>query len=149
MYSAFDIAEYVIKKCNDQGKGISNLKLQKILYFIQAEFLVRTGKPIFNDSIEAWDFGPVVPSVYRKYRIYGGANIPYYDGDVDFSFNSNDRDIMDDIINSCADLSASQLVEMTHKQDPWRDAYSDYRGKIISNESIKNYFSKVMNGERI
>ncbi len=146
MYSAFDIAEYVIKKCNDQGKGISNLKLQKILYFIQAEFLVRNGKPIFRDPIEAWDFGPVVPSVYRRYRIYGGASIPYYDGEIDFPFKSKDRAIMDEIINSCVDLSASQLVEMTHKQDPWRDAYKDYRGKIISNESIKAYFDKVMNG---
>lgn len=72
MYSVLDVARYVIARSNRAG-AISNLKLQKVLYFIQAEFLVVQNTPCFAEQIEAWDFGPVVPMVYYRYRIYGGA----------------------------------------------------------------------------
>ena len=68
MYSAVDVARYIIWYCKRQGYSISNLKLQKILYFVQAEFLVNTGKPCFSEEIEAWDFGPVVPEVYHEFK---------------------------------------------------------------------------------
>ena len=49
--------------------------MQKILYFIQAEFLVSENEPCFYEEIEAWNFGPVVPEVYHVYKIFGGSNI--------------------------------------------------------------------------
>ena len=76
MYKALDIARYIIERCNQNSKTISNLKLQKILYFVQAEFLVAKNQPCFREKIEAWDFGPVVPDVYFAYRMYGSTNIP-------------------------------------------------------------------------
>ena len=140
MYSVYDIAEYVIKRCNEQGKSISNLKLQKILYFIQAEFLVRTGEPIFEDAIEAWDFGPVVPGIYVEYRAYGSASIPYLDEGKKFPFTQEHTSILDGVIDACSSYSAIQLVEITHKQAPWRMAYKRSSRKVISNDSIKAYF---------
>ena len=70
MYNAVDIARYVIERCSRQNKTISNLKLQKILYFIQAEFLIAKHQPCFAEKIQAWDFGPVVPEVYYTYSMY-------------------------------------------------------------------------------
>ena len=61
MYRASDIARYIIERCKETNRTISNLKLQKILYFVQAEFLVSTNHACFSDPIEAWDFGPVGP----------------------------------------------------------------------------------------
>ncbi len=149
MYDIYDIAEYVIKRCNEQGKSISNLKLQKILYFIQAAFLVRVGKPAFDNEIEAWDLGPVVPAVYVKYRLYGSASIPYIDMGIraiDFPFDRNYREIMDSIISNCAPYSAIQLAELTQKQDPWLNAYSKLKSKhrhnIISKDSIRKFFEE-------
>lgn len=55
--------------------GISNLKLQKILYLIQAYSLIQTKRPCFSEDIEAWDFGPVIPDVYRKYKQFGSTDI--------------------------------------------------------------------------
>ena len=76
-YNVSDVSRYVIKYSNDKGYGISNLKLQKILYFIQAYFLINTpnGNPCFKEKIEAWDFGPVVPEAYREYEQYGSTDI--------------------------------------------------------------------------
>ena len=57
MYSAIDVARYIIWYCKRRRYSISNLKLQKILYFVQANFLVSIGTPCFEEEIEAWDFG--------------------------------------------------------------------------------------------
>ena len=73
MYKALDIARYIIERCREKNRTVSNLKLQKILYFVQAEFLVTKNQPCFGETIEAWDFGPVVPEVYYEYRMYGSA----------------------------------------------------------------------------
>ena len=63
MYSALELSKYIVTKCINDGEPISNLQLQKILYYIQRDFL-RQGEAAFSDTIEAWQFGPVVPNVY-------------------------------------------------------------------------------------
>ena len=143
MYSAETVSKYIIMRCNELGKTISNLKLQKILYFVQAEFLVTKNQPCFHEAIEAWDFGPVVPTIYHKYKIYGSASIPCVSKNAHLMFTEQDRDLIDGIIESCAKYSASTLVEITHKQAPWRDVYRPYKKAIISNESIKKFFKET------
>lgn len=142
MYSALDVSKHIIQRCNETGNTISNLKLQKILYFVQAEFLVSTGGACFPEAIEAWDFGPVVPEVYHRYKVYGSANIPYMGGGKTVKISSKDQKLMDGIIDECSGYSASSLVEITHQQDPWRDAYRPYMGNVITTQSIKKYFEE-------
>lgn len=148
MYKALSIARYIIDYCNSRGSGISNLKLQKVLYYVQAEFLVSTPdhSPCFSDEIEAWDFGPVVPSVYHRYKIYGGAIIPSSQNDS-FLFlyekiSESDQGKINAMVDATAKYSASQLVEFTHNQLPWKKAYVRGRNNLISNETIRAYFEK-------
>ena len=78
MYDVLDIARFVINYCNDREYDISNLRLQKLLYFIQAYYLgLKNKMPLFKEDFEAWDFGPVIPCVYQEYKAFGGSNIPY------------------------------------------------------------------------
>lgn len=140
MYSAYDVAHYIIQKFNEMNKAISNLKLQKVLYFIQAEFLVDINKPCFFEEIEAWDFGPVVPTVYRKYKIYGSANIPFNSYEKKIFFLENDRKRIDEMIEQCSNFSASALVEITHRQSPWIESYKKGRNSVITRESIRSFF---------
>lgn len=142
MYNALTIAKYVIKRCNDSKRTISNLKLQKILYFIQAEFLAVTGRVCFPEEIKAWDFGPVVPEVYHKYKVYGSASIPYINNLEKMKISENDRKLIDGIVDECAQYSAATLVEITHNQAPWKEAYRPYCNNTISNGSIERYFKE-------
>ena len=144
MHSATSVAEYILAKYAEKDVSLSNLKLQKILYFLQAEFLVRTEKPLFLDAILAWDIGPVVPSVYKKYRIFGGADIPYRPQNRQFPFSRKEKAVIDEIVFSTLDYSASQLTEMTMHQKIWLDAYENAVGTEISTEKIKNFFQKPM-----
>lgn len=141
MYSALDVAKYVIQYCGERHYFLSNLKLQKILYFIQAEFLIVKGYPCFYEDIEAWAFGPVVPDVYHEYKIFGSAGIVTSDS-VDYAKEIQDQDLnlINGIVDDTAEYSTSALVDITLHQKPWEVAYSKYRNNKISNQSIKNFF---------
>ena len=78
MYNVLDVAIYVINYAHDTGCGesMNNLKLQKILYYIQVAFLLKKNKECFKAVIIAGEFGPVIPEVYQKYKIYGRRGIP-------------------------------------------------------------------------
>lgn len=141
-YNALSVAKYVIARCNDQGYTISNLKLQKIMYFIQAQFLVATGEKCFPEVIEAWDFGPVVPVVYHRYKAYGSASIPYVGENYICPFTSRDRKMVDSMIEKCGKYSAATLVDITHRQTPWKKAYRPYYNAEITSESIKDFFGR-------
>lgn len=146
MYDARAVAQYIVDRCNLEGKGVSNLKLQKILYFVQAQFLVSTPdhRPCFFNLIEAWDYGPVVPDVYHYFKIYGSAIIPsnpdnsYKPSYADIS--EEDRHLIDLMIRATENRSANELVEITHHQTPWRTAYVPGHSNIITNSSIRSFF---------
>lgn len=142
VYDALDIAAYVVKRCHETNTTVSNLKLQKILYFIQAEFLVKKDVPCFEQNIEAWAFGPVVPEVYHKYKIYGGAAIPFSEEANYVNISKGDRILINLMVTACARYSAAQLVKITHRQLPWLDAYNPYANQIIKNKAIKKFFKK-------
>lgn len=139
MYDVLDIAKYVILYCMEQGYSVTNLKLQKLLYFIQADFLVDTGSPCFNEEIEAWDFGPVVPEVYHEYKYFGNSNIVLSDRVPPF-INERDENRIREMVDEGTRYSASDLVRITHNQAPWRNAYRRYYNNIISKEAIRDYF---------
>lgn len=142
MYNVIDVANYIILFCKKHGYSISNLKLQKLLYFVQAQFLVSTDKPCFNADIEAWDFGPVIPDAYHSFKYWGSSDIPDIIAEgADRKIKLNDQRIMDSVLNQCASYSPSYLVELTHDQSPWKKAYNGMRNQIISLDSIKEYFS--------
>lgn len=139
-YRALDIAKHIIKHEHDERREISNLRLQKLLYFVQAKFIAETGKPCFSDPIEAWDFGPVVVAVYHEYKLFGSfdISIPYEDTDID----EESEQKINDIIDFCAHYPTYQLVDITHKQTPWIKARSNPFSSVITLDSMKQYFFK-------
>ena len=108
-YRALDIAKYIINHEHEEGREISNLRLQKLLYFIQAKFIVETGKPCFSDPIEAWDFGPVVTSVYHEYKLFGSFDIASTDTAVSIDEESASR--IKNMLDFCSHYPTYQLVE--------------------------------------
>ena len=136
MYSALDIARYVISVCFKKNLLISNLKLQKMLYFVWVDFYKITGRKIFEDDICAWPLGPVVPTVYYEYCSYAGRPISeYYKSNI----NSGDSVILDSIIINYGKIPANELVDKTHKKgSAWDTIYRNGAGnrKVIPFELI-------------
>lgn len=140
-YDVLEVNRHIINYSNRMGYGVSNLKLQKLLYFVQAYFLAFTesGTPCFKEKIEAWDFGPVVPNVYYYFCGYGAMKIMNY-YDEDFSLNYEDRQIIDKIIIEKRDMDPWQLVEETYRAGgAWDKTYKKGFGnrEVISIALIK------------
>lgn len=158
-YNVLDVCRHVINYSNERNYGISNLKLQKILYFVQAYFLINTkdNTPCFCEKIEAWDFGPVVPEAYCEYKQYGSGNIPtiksYILFDKENIWNSkrvkfedtiisdDDKKLIDTVVDMFADYSATDLVSITHSQSPWIDVYERRKNNEITTDAIREYFN--------
>ena len=159
MYNVLDVCRYIINYSNKKDYGISNLKLQKILYLVQAYFLINEpSKKCFKEKIEAWDFGPVVPEAYREYKQYGSGDIPsiktyinfddeniwdservIYDDDI---ICNEDKEMINEVVDEFSDYSATTLVSLTHHQRPWTDAYQPNKNNEITTESIREYFNE-------
>ncbi len=156
-YNVLDVCRYVIKYSNENDYGVSNLKLQKILYFIQAYFLLKKKDhtPCFNEKIEAWNFGPVVPEAYYEYKQYGSGDIPtqesYIISDGKWNFKrikfddtvivDEDKALIKKVVDTFVDYSATDLVSLTHRQSPWIDAYVPHQNNEITINAIKEYFN--------
>jgi uncharacterized phage-associated protein len=78
IYDVLDVCRHIINYSEKEDYGVSNLKLQKLLYFVQAYFMLekKDHAPCFHEKIEAWDFGPVVPEAYQEWAQYGSCDIP-------------------------------------------------------------------------
>ena len=145
-YYVKDICNYVIDYYNEKDCGVSNLKLQKLLYFIQAYFLVIKNERCFFEDIYAWDFGPVVPEAYRKYVMYGACNIYKKCSERDRirmrMIDEDDKELINRVLDKFADYSSTQLVTLTQHQRPWMDAYIPYCQEKITVKAIKDFFSE-------
>ncbi|MCD8148453.1 MAG: DUF4065 domain-containing protein [Clostridiales bacterium] len=137
MYQAIDIAKYIIDKCTKDMRPISNLQLQKILYYVQKEFL-QHGSIAFSEEIEAWQFGPVVPNVYRQYCGFGAIPIRMsYEVDLE----SDDAKIIDVVVEKKRILNPWDMVNDTHsKGKAWDIIYQGRIGdhQVIPQNLIKN-----------
>lgn len=146
MYKALDLASYIVAKCAKDGYPITHLQLQKILYFLQAYFLVNLNKPAFSDEIEAWKYGPVIRCVYNEYSCYGYSKI-YEAFDCKLKFEQDeDKEVADYAIEKLRKYSASDLVEKTHKTgSPWDLVYhnkiQNYQNTIPC-DLIKEYYGR-------
>lgn len=142
MANVEDVANYIIARVDD----VDNLKLQKLLYYCQAVNLVVSGKPLFEDKIEAWLYGPVVPVVYRKYRRNGELPIPKpKDWQLlNSSLTSEEIEAIDMALRFYGSFTGPELIDRTHCEKPWIDAYRQGANTEISHASIKNYFSAAL-----
>lgn len=144
--SAYDVALYFLYRARelDAGDVISNLKMQKMLYYAQGNFLSITKKPLFKESIEAWKHGPVVKKIYDRFKKYGKLAIDFkeLDGFKHEIYDKIHLDILPFIFNKYNAYSAWELRNKTHNETPWLVSYDPFITKEIPVEIIKDFFIK-------
>ena len=139
MYSAVEIARFVIDYCTRNGMPISNLHLQKILYFLQVHFAKKNVR-LYREDTYAWQYGPVEPNVYYLFSGYGGSKISNrYPSSIDNRIETEIKPI----IRKLAVMSAWNLVSLTHVEGgPWDRTYNHKEGadNIIEFDELKKDF---------
>lgn len=144
MANVFDVADFFVQIANQsEDDQMTNLKLNKLLYYAQGAYLARTGKPLFDNRIEACTLGPVVPEIYRKYKVCGKSPIASNGDDLDRScFCEDELDALLDVMREYGQYTGSTLVTLTHRPGtPWSNAMAAGANDIDRAE-IKDYFIK-------
>lgn len=138
--SVHDVAAYILKR---RGK-MTVMKLQKLVYYCQAWSLVWDERPMFAARIEAWANGPVIPILYNVHRgLFQMAEWP--DGDPD-KLGKDARETVDAVLKYYGGQTAQWLSDLTHAEDPWRDARKGTpegeRGSAeITHAALHEYYS--------
>lgn len=140
-YSASDIAKVILAQSNPEvGDVITNLKLQKLLYYCQGFYLAINDTPLFKEDIVAWQYGPVVPEIYHEYKSSGaGAILLPQNEKVDV--NNKAIELIKEVYEVYGQYSALKLMDMTHNEAPWIETPI---GEVISHEALRNYFKPLI-----
>jgi uncharacterized phage-associated protein len=146
MLNCFDVAKYFLAQQDETaGDLISNLKLQKLVYYAQGFHLAISDRPLFPEPIKAWIHGPAVPELYEFYKEYGANAIPC-PTDIDWNkYDEETRSLLDEVYSVLGQFSAWKLRNMTQEESPWKEA-SKTAGEI-THQSLKEYFKTQLNYE--
>lgn len=153
-YSAKSIANFFLEQARKGGIPVTPMKLQKLVYYAHGWFSGHTGQPLIDETIEAWQYGPVIQSLYHEFKQYGAQPIhrPATDFDLD-RFEPVEVPVPEDeavrkflmaIWNSYSKFTGIALSEMTHAVgSPWDIAWKEgggIKGKDIPQELITTHF---------
>ena len=152
-YSVNDIADCILLKLNaDEDCYVMNLKLQKLVYYVQAWNFGKNADPFVEGDFEAWIHGPANRVLYDRfkdtkslYSVIGKEDV--FNRDALDVLEPEDSEFIDLILDNYASYNASDLERMTHKEDPWimaRKGYGplDRCTNVISPESMIDYYGK-------
>lgn len=139
----FDVADYLISECRERGEILTNLKLQKLLYYADAWNLALRDAALFDEDFKAWVHGPVLLSQYHRFKDYKWHPIteeiekPQLPDDLSA--------FLDEIIDVFGSETAVSLELMTHREEPWLEARGDTpptepSTATISKETMKRFY---------
>ncbi|MFT4204654.1 MAG: DUF4065 domain-containing protein [Chitinophagaceae bacterium] len=142
-FNALDVANKIVINTDiDKGDLISNLKLQKMLYYLQGFNLAFFDEKLFDDDIEAWQYGPVVPSVYYNFKDFGKGAIILSEAVEEIHLNNEEQeDMFRQVLEEYGKFNAIRLMEMTHEELPWK---STEIKKVIDTQVMKAYFKTLV-----
>lgn len=144
-HTARQIADWFLAWGEQNEATMSNLKLQKLLYYAQGHYLGKHGTPLFEDEIEAWAHGPVVRSVYHDFKVFGNGAVDV-DQSVSDDFDWDQfRDVEDDLMrvwNTYGKYEAWALRNRTHRETPWKSTF-EHNAKylVIPQEAMREFFA--------
>lgn len=144
MLTCQDVADYfLILVDRNAGDSITQLKLQKLIYFAQGISLALLNKPLFNDDIEAWEYGPVVRELRKKFGAFEKNVIPP-PGEIDFEiYTKQQKELIYKVYAEYGEHTASFLLKLTHGHSIWVDAFNS-QDKIIYQDKIGGFFKKLI-----
>ena len=145
MINAWNITDFFLSLCEPEaGDTISNLKMQKLLYYAQGFHLALYNESLFPEKIKAWQYGPVVEEIYNEYREYNSGAIPKPRRINTKVFDEEKISFLKEIYQVYGQYSALRLMQLTHSESPWNTTKI---GEEIPLEKMKTYFKSLITNE--
>lgn len=155
-YSAGAVANYFLDRAAQEDRTLTHLKLQKLVYIAHGWHLAVTGRPLLKDPIQAWKYGPVIPTLYQELKRYGNQPVTdharwwdsetrtYHTDSPEFEAETNE--VLDKVWSVYKKFSAAQLSTLTHQEGtPWFTVTDGGRidsatGLSIGDDSIQEHY---------
>ncbi|NEO58998.1 MAG: DUF4065 domain-containing protein [Moorea sp. SIO4G2] len=138
MLDCLNAARYFIVKAYDDGMEaeMTNMKLQKLLYYAQSLHLALYDQPLFDEQIQAWRYGPVCPRAYRFYSEFEAKQLPIPKKDFLSNIPDDKIKLLEETWEYFGSYHAFRLSNMTHGEFPWQKARKGLPSDASSTEPI-------------
>ncbi|NET60088.1 MAG: DUF4065 domain-containing protein [Symploca sp. SIO2E6] len=138
MIDCLDAARYFIVKAYEDGleAEMTNMKVQKLLYYSQSLHLALYDEPLFQEEIQAWRYGPVCPRAYRFYSKFEAEQLPVPNQGFLLQIPQEPKKLLEEIWEYFGGYHAYRLSEMTHLEFPWKKARKGLPSAAASTEKI-------------
>lgn len=147
VYSVKALANAILEKAREKSIDITNLKMQKLVYFAQGFSLALLDRPLFSEEIQAWTYGPVIPVLYNELKRFGSMPLKGVIASHDIISEKDEEalDLLDNVIERFGKLSAAELVELSHKPgSPWTLAWDKGKYSRIPLWLMMGYFKRIV-----
>lgn len=143
MSTIFDVSNYIINR----QRELTTMKLQKLCYYSQAWSLVWDEEPLFQEDFYAWGNGPVNPELFQEYKGQFKIKLPST-STLEVNLNESQIETIDAILNHYGDFDGVYLSDLTHLEDPWKNARVGYApgsrsNVLIEKEAIQEYYAGI------
>jgi uncharacterized phage-associated protein len=144
MPAVVDVAKYIAERAGP----LSAMKLQKLMYYVQAWSLVWEESPLFDEDFQAWANGPVLPILYARHRGMFSVDASLFpEGNIE-ALSDAERENVNKVLGFYADKTAQWLSNLTHQETPWLDARGDTpiggaSNAIITKAAMHEYYSSI------
>lgn len=144
-YSALAVANEFIKLsqlANDAPHEVTNMKLQKLVYIAHGYYLGLTDRPLINNDIHAFEWGPVIPVLYKNLKSYGASKIENLIATEDSEpFDALSKAVIERVWKDYGQADGLALSRLTHKPNtPWSDTWAISKHGVIKNDRIRDYY---------
>jgi uncharacterized phage-associated protein len=149
-FSAAEVANTFLLLAEKDGKKLSNLQLQKLVYIAYGFYLAALNEQLFHDKIEAWPLGPVIPNLYHELKRYGWGYVtePIINaGEIDPGESA--RTIIEEVWKSYRDFSAEELSSLTHQPgSPWAAVWDPGSRHVrVPDDVIRTHYQRLLKYE--
>jgi uncharacterized phage-associated protein len=153
-YTPSHVANFILDNAEKEDVPLTPLKLLKLVYLCYGWVRAITDIRLFEEHFEAWDYGPVIPSLYGEFKRYGGTAIPSFEKSYVYDFEREpyiariaDHQRITSIMQKCWDAfkiyKASALVNETHEADgPWIKVFEKGKNNLLQDVDIKAFFQR-------
>ena len=156
-YDSRGVANVILRYANDAGKKLTPMQLIKLVYLANGWSLAFLGRPLINEDVQAWQYGPVIPNVYRAFNRYGSAPITDYAKQMftDLAYpadlDEDEKKVVHAVVNSYGHIHAFQLSAKMHEPGtPWTKTFNE-KGpySVIPPSLIKEHFVELKSKRQV
>lgn len=143
-YKSLAVANYLLDKAKSNGNTLTPMQLIKLAYIAHGWMLGKYQAALLLEPVEAWQYGPVIPSIYHAVKHFRSSPVESIDGYSQYApiqFTDNEKEIMDIVYNKYAKYDGLILSSATHQpQSPWSQVPMTYPASNISNDLIEHFY---------